>query len=115
LTLGRTADVPQTGSVRVHLVGELGSLDVKLIPSNHRFAPESADDFQDLLLPIGPLTAATFSVEDDSLLEFQKFSHAVIVVRDYDGQRAGRIENEFTFFMQCASHCSVVMQGSDMQ
>jgi hypothetical protein len=96
-------------------VGELGALDVKLIPSKHRFAPESADNFQELLLPIGPLKAATFSVVDNSLLDFQKFSHAVIVVRDFDGQRAGKIENEFTFFMQCAYHCSAMMQNSDRQ
>jgi hypothetical protein len=99
--VSHAADVPETGNVTVHLVGELGVLEVTLVPSNHRFAPESADNFQELLLSIGALKNATFSVEDNSMLNFQKFSHAVIIVRDYDGQKPGRIENEYTFFMQC--------------
>jgi hypothetical protein len=101
MTVSHAAEVPETGNVTVHLVGELGELEVTLVPSNHRFAPESADNFQELLLSIGALKNATFSVEDNSMLNFQKFSHAVIIVRDYDGQKPGRIENEYTFFMQC--------------
>ena len=114
--LSTVAGAGTDDQVHIQLAGEAGtSSKLPLAAGPAGFEPGAADEFSELLMPLGPLQTATLSKDGRSTRSQWHLSRVEVTEAPFDGTQAGAPTATYTFLFRCGAraYCASRLQVTE--